>query len=205
VAIQHIERPTIRFIHQLAGWDRAVPATLITAAATHEERRAVLRTLVARALAMHPDLVEIEHAPDRPPLVGKPLGSGLYLSVASRGGFAALAVAPAPVGADMEAVDLGGEIPWNTLHPAEAETLRALEGRPRAAAFARLWSLKESYLKALGVGLRREPASFAVRFLDGEIAAIEDRTAAATVVDARTTWRAVDGVWNAASAVVLGR
>jgi phosphopantetheinyl transferase len=203
VAVQRIERSTIRFIDDLAGWDRAVPATLVTPATTPDQRDAILRALVARALTLHPDLVEIERATDHPPAIGKPLGAGLHLSSASRGGLTALAVAPGPVGADVEALDIDAEIPWNVLHPIEVAALRALAGRRRTSAFTRLWSLKECYLKALGVGLRREPASFAITFADGETATVEDPETRIPVADARTTWRAVDGVWLAVSTVVL--
>lgn len=204
-AIQRIERGTIQFIDNVAGWDRAVPTTLITAAAKPEDRHARLHGLVARALALHPALVEIERAPDRPPMVGRPLGAGLYLSTASRGGLAALAVAPGPVGADVEVLDIDAEIPWNVLHPDEVDGLEALAGRPRAMGFARLWSLKEAYLKALGVGLKREPASFSVRFTEAQAATVQDPHATAAIADARTIWRAANGVWAAVSTVVLAR
>lgn len=212
-AVQRFERTTIQFIDDLGGWDRAVPTTLITGAATPDERHATLHALVARALALHPALVEIERAPDRPPIVGRPLGAGLYLSTASRGGLAALAAAPGPVGTDVEILELDAAIPWNVLHPEEAASLKALAGRPQAMGFTRLWSLKESYVKALGVGLKREPASFAVHFTDGEAATVQDAGShagshagsRAAVADARTTWRAVNGVWAAVSTVVLAR
>jgi phosphopantetheinyl transferase len=204
-AVQRVEGSTIQFIENFGGWNRAVPTTLITTSSTPEERRATLKTFVARALALNPALVEIEHASDRPPIVGKPLGSGLYLSTASRGGVAALAAAPGPVGTDVETLDLGAEIPWNVLHPQEVAALKALSGRPQAMGFTRLWSLKESYVKALGVGLKREPASFAISFVDGEAATVRDEGATAEVADARTTWRAVAGEWTAISTVVLQR
>lgn len=204
-AIQRIERGTIQFIETLEGWDRAVPTTLITAAATADERYAALHRFVARALALHPALVAIERGPDRPPLVGKPLGAGLYLSTASRGEVVALAVAPGPAGTDVEILDLDAEIPWHVLHPTEAEGLRVQAGRAQAMGFTRLWSLKEAYLKALGVGLRREPATFAVEFVDGEAATVRDPESRAELADARTAWRAVKGVWIAVSTVVLAR
>lgn len=203
--ITRLEGRTIQFVDDLPGWDRAVPAILILPRATPEQRRAMLGRFVARALALHPELIEIEYARDRPPIVGKPLGSGLYLSSSSRAGLAALGAATAPIGVDVETVDEAGEIPWYVLHPAEIAALEALAGQAQAMAFARLWSLKESYLKALGLGLGREPATFAVRFRDGESAQIDDPLAAGEVVDARTAWRSADGVWSAVSAVVLAR
>jgi 4'-phosphopantetheinyl transferase len=205
LAIQRVEGATVQFIDELPGWNRALPTALITPAGTVEQRRAILKQFVARALLLHPDLIMIEHASDRPPIVGKPLSSGLYLSTSSRAGLAVLGAAAAPIGVDVEVVDDGGEIPWNVLHPDEAEILAALKGRPQAMAFARLWSLKECYLKSLGVGLKREPASFAVRFRDGVSAAVDDPARHAEVADARTTWRSAGGVWSAISTVVLMR
>ena len=77
-------------------------------------------------------------------------------------------------------------------------------GSERASGFARLWSLKEAYLKALGTGLSREPSSFAVCFRDHETAAIEDPLEPAVIVAARTTWREAGGSPFAISAVLLG-
>lgn len=44
-------------------------------------------------------------------------------------------------------------------HPAEQAELAAVPGGRRPAAFARLWTRKEAYLKGLGTGLRRAPAA----------------------------------------------
>ena len=205
LAISRVERATVQFIDELPGWDRALPTAMILPAGPVEERRARLHRFVARALALDPALVGIEHAEDRPPIVGKPLSSGLYLSSSSRGGLAAFAAARAPVGVDVEAVDEAGEIPWAVLHRDEVAMLEGLKGCPQAMAFARLWSLKECYLKSLGVGLRREPSSFSVRFLDGETAAVTDPEGRAGIADARTTWRGTGGLWIAVSALVLVR
>ena len=205
LAISRVERATVQFIDDLPGWDRALPTALIMAAGPVEERRGRLHRFVARALALDPALVEIEHAKDRPPIVGKPLSSGLYLSSSSRGALAAFAAARAPVGVDVEVVDEEGEIPWAVLHRDEIAMLEDLKGKPQAMAFARLWSLKECYLKSLGVGLRREPSSFSVRFLDGETAAVADPEARTEIADARTTWRGTGGLWIAVSTVVLVR
>jgi 4'-phosphopantetheinyl transferase len=204
-AISRAEGATVQFIDELPGWDRALPAALILPVGTPEQRRAMLRRFVARALTLDPALIEIEYASDRAPIVGRPVSSGLYLSTASRGGLAVLGAARAPIGVDVETVEEGGEIPWNVLHPSEAEMLQELKGHAQAMAFARLWSLKESYLKSLGVGLKREPSSFAVHLLEGEAAQIGDPLARAAVADARTTWRSAAGAWSAMSAVVLVR
>ena len=203
LASQSVADAAVRFIDALPAREQALPSALIIAAGSLEERRAKLRQLVAGVLGRDPGQVEIEHAPERPPVVASPPGSGLHLSSASRGAVAVLGVSAAPIGVDVEAADEAGEIPWNALHRDEAAMLRALHGQPQAMALARLWSLKESYLKALGLGLGREPASFAVRFRDGELAQIDDPVAQVPVGDARTTWRSVGKVRSAVSAVVL--
>jgi phosphopantetheinyl transferase len=195
----------VQFIDELPGWARMLPAVLIQTGSGAEQRRASLKALVARALSVNPDLVQIDHVPDRPPIVSRPMSAGLYLSAASRGPIAAMAASREPVGVDVEVVEPDAEIPFNLLHAHEAVMLRSLSGRMQAMAFSRLWSLKEAYLKSLGVGLQREPSSFSVRFVDGEVAEIADPVQPVSVLDARTTWRASAGIWAAVSAVALIR
>ena len=112
-----------------------------------------------------------------------------------------VAVARAPVGVDIERVDLDSEIPWNVLHPTEVDLLKAHQDEARAHAFARLWSVKEAYVKALRVGLR-EAESFAVRFVDDENASIRDAIAPVPVTEARTRW-SPHGAGTFAVSVVL--
>jgi 4'-phosphopantetheinyl transferase len=137
--------------------------------------------------------------------VKRPIGSGLFLSISRRGPFTAVALAASQVGVDVELVEGDGEIPWNVLHPSESAMLRQEDGPARAAAFARLWSLKEAYLKALGIGLFREPSSFALRFADRESATFIDPLAPDRVAEAKTVWRTNDGARAAVSTVVLER
>jgi 4'-phosphopantetheinyl transferase len=103
----------------------------------------------------------------------------------------------------VECVEPDADIPWNVLHPAEAATLRSHDASARARAFARLWSLKEAYLKALGTGLLREPSSFVVRFVEEARATIDDPSASRGVVAAETVWRSAGGMTAAISAVLL--
>lgn len=191
----------IRWVQNLPDWDGHVPAVLVAAMGS-EERRGVLKALVAKALGIGPDLVEIAHPRNRPPAVTRPLESGLTVSLSGRGDLSAIAIARLPIGVDIEWVD-SGEIPWRVLHPEEVSLLNRLKGEARARAFTRLWSLKEAYGKALRLGLARETTSFAVRFLDAETAAIEDPVEQAAVIDARTAWHRAGADWMAVSAVVL--
>ena len=195
----------IEWIESFSGWSRQVPAALICTGLTPEQRRALPRTLAADALGLDRDAVLVTQATGYPPVVTRPAGSGLFLSIASRGPFTAAAIAKSAVGIDVEIVDPEGEIPWNVLHPGEAAVLARHEAHGRPAAAARLWSLKEAYLKALGLGLSREPASFAVSFIGEEAAAFVDPHASMRVVEAETTWRAQGALRAAVSMVVLER
>ena len=190
------------WIDSLADWDGALPSTLVVVGASAAERRALLPSLAAKALGRAPDAVRIEHPGDHAPAVVVPAGSGLHLSSASRADVSALAIASTPVGVDVEFVEGEAEIPWRVLHRSESAFLQRLRAEDRAPAFARLWSLKEAYLKALGIGLAREPASFAVEFLDQDAAAFADPLKPAEIAEARTIWRGL-GLRPAAISIVL--
>lgn len=195
----------ITWIESLSGWDRRLPTTLTAARLTPSQRAALPVRLVADILGVPPHAVLIEKAEGHRPVVKQPLGSGLFLSMARRRSFTAVALAATQVGVDVELVDPEGDIPWNVLHSREATMLGQQDGPARDAAFARLWSLKEAYVKALGIGLFREPSSFAVSFVDGERAAFNDPLAPARVAEAETVWRTDDGARAAVSTVVLDR
>ena len=196
------EHEVIRWIQNVPDWDGRLP-TVLVAAGAREQRRNLLRSLVAKAIEIGPALVEIAHPKNRPPAITRPVGSGLTVSSAGRGDLSALGLARSPLGVDLELVEPSGEIPWRVLHPGEVAFLARLHGEAQARAFARLWSLKEAYSKALRLGLAREPTSFGVRFLDEETAAIDDPVEQGAVIDARTAWRPVGADWTAVSAVVL--
>jgi phosphopantetheinyl transferase len=91
------------------------------------------------------------------------------------------------------------------LHPIEVAFLEQSSGRDRAMNFARLWSLKEAYLKSHGVGLRREPSSFVVQFVDRERATITDPETDQDAIAAGTIWRGLANDWAAISTVILTR
>ena len=91
------------------------------------------------------------------------------------------------------------------VHADEIALLRALSPGERAAAFARIWSLKEAYLKAAGTGLAREPASFAVSFVDATRAAIADPEAVPALAAVETRWQRDARAAAAVSAVILAR
>jgi len=192
----------IQWLDTLSRWDGTPPAVLTAERLAPEARRALLRAMTARSLRLPVERVIVEHGEGGPPRVAEPMGSGLYLSSASRDGFAALAVAAAPVGIDVEVADAGGWIPWNVLHPIEAAAIEPLRGQEQAMAFARLWSLKEAYLKARAVGLGRDPSGFVVQFA-ADRAVITDPLADAGAAHATTLWRGHPAGWAAVSVVIL--
>ncbi|CAN7550558.1 4'-phosphopantetheinyl transferase family protein [Bosea sp. LjRoot237] len=129
-------------------------------------RRSLALKVLARQFGLAEDAVEIGHEPAGRPLIVAPHGTGLHLSLATRAGLVAIALAHRPVGVDVEQVALASQPPLAMLHPDERRWLESLPAPARPLAFAQLWSAKEAYVKALGTGFARAPESFVVQ-LDG--------------------------------------
>ncbi|WP_374776247.1 4'-phosphopantetheinyl transferase superfamily protein [Streptomyces sp. NBC_01310] len=121
-----------------------------------------LRVLLGGYLGIPPELVSFvrEDCPHcggphgRPALGGDP-PAGLHFSLTHSGAVAAVAVATAPVGLDIEAhprPELAGGL-LRFLHPRESAALLALSAAARPAALARVWVRKEACLKATGAGI----------------------------------------------------
>ncbi|MCR5562471.1 MAG: 4'-phosphopantetheinyl transferase superfamily protein, partial [Desulfovibrio sp.] len=97
-----------------------------------------------------------EHGPGKPYCPGIP---GFHYNLSHAGRFAACVTAAVPVGIDVEPFGLEDDYPLErALTPHETAWLEA-EGRgERPERFARLWTRKEAYLKAIGTGLAVSPA-----------------------------------------------
>ncbi|MFK0097800.1 4'-phosphopantetheinyl transferase family protein [Streptomyces sp. NPDC091040] len=91
----------------------------------------------------------------RPVLLGFP--EGPHFSLSHSHDLIVIAVAAVPVGVDVQRVPRTGTVDalLPRLHPAERAGLSRVPRAARAAAFARLWTRKEAYLKGLGTGLAR--------------------------------------------------
>ncbi|PTM38933.1 4'-phosphopantetheinyl transferase superfamily protein [Bosea sp. 124] len=137
-------------------------------------RRETARRVIARQLGLPADEVCIDHDGKGRPLLARPAGRGLHLSLATRAGVVAVALAQRFVGIDIERIDPAATPPFAALHPAEGAMLRALPEATRPLAFARLWSAKEAYVKALGTGFVRAPESFSVTLLAPDRFEIDD-------------------------------
>jgi 4'-phosphopantetheinyl transferase len=118
--------------------------------------RAILRRRLAEALDLGPERLLL--APD---IAGRPRcpaaeARGLHFSLAHGGGIVAVALAwGAAIGVDVETMHRAAphlaEADWLT--PAEAAACAALPAALRPRRRLDLWVLKESYAKALGLGL----------------------------------------------------
>lgn len=124
---------------------------------------AALRLLLGARLSVESSRLVFRREPC--PLCGDPHGRPAlagharapHFSLSHGGDLAAIAVAPVPVGIDVEAHPTAEGMAETSalLHPAEQAELAAAAPEYRRAAFARLWVRKEAYLKALGTGLGR--------------------------------------------------
>ena len=102
----------------------------------------------------------------------------LRFSLAHAADRAALAIAwEREVGIDLEPVDADLDLPpllRIACSPAEAARIGAAPPSERVARFLELWTAKEAYLKAIGLGLSREPRALEAAFEAGGRAVIHD-------------------------------
>jgi len=165
--------------------------------------RAALRAVLARYLATTPDAVALGRTPEgRPTLVGAQAGA-LAFSVSRSAGLAVCAVTSGrAIGVDVEhivrgvAADVTHE---GVLSPDEIAALRALTPAARDRAFFVVWTRKEAYAKARGLGLALPFDRFSVSAdpaAPGLLAASDDDPA-------RWTLRDVDVAAGYASALAV--
>ena len=122
--------------------------------------------------ADHQDVVLTEGPFGKPELA---VPEGIFFNCAHAGMWALCAISRYPVGVDIE--EIGRSVDnslYAYLHPKEIEYLEQLPCDLHDKEFLNLWTLKESYLKALGCGLLRDTASFAVVCTQEKKAYVED-------------------------------
>ena len=91
-------------------------------------------------------------------------GSNLRFNLSHTDGLVTLAVATSDIGVDVEWLDRRGrtlELADRYFAPTEIDALRALPADLQRDRFFDLWTLKESYIKARGLGLAMPLAKFA--------------------------------------------
>jgi 4'-phosphopantetheinyl transferase len=142
------------------------------------QARTALRQILARYSSAPPEALRFAPGPwGKPALVG---GAALRFSLSHAGPRAALAVArERDVGIDLEPLaphldrDLASLIAVGC-SPAETARLLALPPDARLEAFLACWTMKEAYLKALGVGLSRDPRAIETETTSGGRVVVRD-------------------------------
>lgn len=87
----------------------------------------------------------------------------IHFSISHSSTKVAVAFSDAPVGCDIEQVaDIDLAVAERFFSRVEYEALMGMMPRERTKAFFRYWTLKESYMKAAGLGLRLPTESFSV-------------------------------------------
>jgi 4'-phosphopantetheinyl transferase len=138
------------------------------------DRSAVAHVLaqlaIGRRLGNGPAPAEV--AADRCGKPYLPAAPWLHLSLAHAGEWAVCATGSTPLGVDVESLRAMGEgTPLHILSPREAGKLSACASTERQRRVCELWTVKESFVKALGIGWDIPPDSMTVEILkDGGVA-----------------------------------
>ncbi len=131
-----------------------------------EKRHAALLSFCAGRLNVSSRRLSLAHDDQGAPLLLLDGAAFSWrISLSSRENIALFGLSRERIGVDVEIASTL-EPAWNVLHKEEKAALAALPAARRAEEFLRLWTAKEAYLKALGLGLRREPVEIRIRSLD---------------------------------------
>jgi 4'-phosphopantetheinyl transferase len=137
-----------------------------------EDRRdfAVAHALLRRTLSScHPipprDWRFAVEAGGRPALAGGPAALDLSFNLSHTRGLVACGVVgrPSEIGVDVESVDRGTEpldLAARYFSKTEIASIQACPDAERAVRFIEIWTLKEAYIKAIGVGLSLPLSTF---------------------------------------------
>lgn len=135
--------------------------------------RRLVRELVGGLLDVAPAAVQIvENQYGALALDPEAHGRRWRFNISHTDGLVALAVADAPIGVDVENVRRKGrtvELADRFFAPSEAAALRALPEPLQRDRFFDLWTLKEAYIKARGMGLAIPLDAFAFTLEPGSI------------------------------------
>lgn len=100
---------------------------------------------------------------------GKPIVKGIGFNVSHSDNMVACAVGDGAVGCDVEKITEAPDgIAAHFFHPNEVRYLKACEEQASDRNFFRIWTMKESYTKMTGEGLKLPLDRFEVRPEDGE-------------------------------------
>lgn len=124
------------------------------------------RRILARAIGVAPEAIVFGAGKDGKPCIASPADTSLEFSYSDSGDLALVALSPGvPVGVDVERMREQPtllQVAERMFAREEAGAIAALPPDERIGAFYRVWTRKEAYLKALGVGLTYGLGRFAV-------------------------------------------
>jgi len=154
-----------RALPRLSARERAEVARFRFEVHRHEHlvATALRRAVLAEVLGVAPESLELACGPHGKPELEprlQPAGAPVYFNVTHAAALVVLAVHCRAVGVDTEALSRGPEIVGiasTVFTPREVGELRALSGPAQDRRAVALWTLKEAYLKARGVGLSVDP------------------------------------------------
>ena len=129
------------------------------------------RTVLCRQLGIGKDELVIDTSP-----YGKPYVRGARdfdFNIAHSGSWIVCGAGQGRLGVDVEKIDEADDgFAKRYFAPQETELLRSLEAASRKRLFYSIWTLKESYIKALGMGLAMSLEGFSMRFQPHGIRAV---------------------------------
>jgi len=152
--------------------------------------RALVRTVLSNYSAVSPADWRFARNEHGKPLITAPIvAPAIYFNLANTPGLVvcAVSVAQEPVGVDAERIDReveAAELANRYFSLSEASRLRALPTPEQPELFFAYWTLKESYIKARGLGLTLPLGQFSFR-MDHEIGVEFD----AGFADDASSWR----------------
>lgn len=126
--------------------------------------RAVLRQILSLYTEIAPEKMSFNYGEHGKPALAVSLAEPLYFNLAHSDDLAVYAIAPHPVGIDIERIKTSYEagLPERFFNPQECESLRQLTDADRSTGFYQIWARKEAIIKASGKGLAISLSSFSV-------------------------------------------
>lgn len=168
VALDATRPPAAALISELSEAERARAARFATDALRNRwfAAHVALRRILAARLDVPPATISYSTGANGKPQLASPAGTALEFNLSDSDGYALIAVSfGGAVGADVERRrPLPDLLTLARRYFAESEQTALLElpAAEQHAAYYRLWTRKEAYLKALGAGLSYGLARFAV-------------------------------------------
>lgn len=158
--------------------------------------RALLRTTLSRYQSqVSPGEWQFEANAYGRPRIAQPLPVPLDFNLSHTKGRIALAVTRfASPGIDIERLDRGGhlaDIAPTVFTPDERADMQALPGHLQQSRFFELWTLKEAYIKAKGMGLSMPLMDFGFHITAGAAPSIRFSR---TVADSPTRWQFLSSI-----------